>query len=88
MQMENVVTPLLTALRACSVDEQYEFARLAGTKRNYLYQLATCHRKNPGLKLAQAICDASADLHRRTAGRVPALTTADIAGMCAIAQTR
>jgi DNA-binding XRE family transcriptional regulator len=86
--MDNNVTPLLSALRACSVDEQYEFARLAGTTRNYLYQLATCHRKNPSLQLAQSICDASARLHRKTAGRVPSLTTVEIAAMCAIAHTR
>ncbi|MEN9316089.1 MAG: hypothetical protein RIS35_2482 [Pseudomonadota bacterium] len=78
-------TPLLAALRACTVDEQFELARLAGTKRNYLYQLASCHRKQPNVRLAEAICNATAVLNKRTDGRVPVLTTADIATMCVIA---
>ncbi len=82
----NNVTPLLTALRACTVDEQYEFARLAGTKRNYLYQLASCHRRQPNITLAAAICAASVALNSRTKGRVPVLTTDDIATMCPIPQ--
>jgi hypothetical protein len=86
-QMEttaNHVTPLLAALRACTVDEQYEFARLAGTKRNYLYQLASCHRRQPNITLAAAICAASVALHSSTSGRVPVLTTDEIAKMCPI----
>jgi len=84
--MAKNVTPLLGALRACSVDEQYEFARLAGTTRNYLYQLATCHRRRPNVGLAAAICEASQVLSLRTDGRVPVLTTGDIATMCSMPQ--
>lgn len=88
-QTENIrtsPTPLLALLRACTVDEQRELARLAGTKRNYLYQLASCHRRQPNVGLAEAICAATAVLHERTAGRIPLITTSQIASMCCIPQ--
>lgn len=79
-------TPLLALLRACTVDEQFELARLAGTKRNYLYQLASCHRRQPNVCLAEAIVAATVVLHHRTAGRIPVLTTHQLAVMCSIPQ--
>jgi hypothetical protein len=81
--MENA-TPLLTALRACTVGEQHEWAALADTTRNYLYQLATCSRKAPGVNLAKRIADASVQMHVKTLGRVPKVTLEQIATMCAI----
>ena len=81
--MENA-TPLLTALRACTVEEQHEWAGLAGTKRNYLYQLATCSRRSPGVDLAKRIADASVKMHVSTLGRVPKVTMDQIATMCAV----
>ena len=44
--MENPsITPLLEVLRTCTANEQLELATLAGTTRNYLYQLATCREQ-------------------------------------------
>lgn len=80
------VTPLLTLMRACTVDEQYELARLAGTKRNYLYQLASCNRKRIGADLAMAICAASEAMSASTNGRTPVITMEEITTMCTTAQ--
>ena len=79
-------TPLLTALRACTVPEQHEWAALAGTKRNYLYQLALCtDGRQARVRLAKAIADASVQMHVKTLGRVPKVTMEELATMCAIA---
>lgn len=77
------VTPLLEVLRACSVPEQQEIARLAGTTRNYLYQVATCHRKSVRASTAIAISDAVTKLHVRSLGRIPKISVEEIATMCA-----
>ncbi len=75
--MSPPIHPLLNALRSCTVAEQHEFARLAGTKRNYLYQLAGATRC-PKLKLALRIVDASVKMHTLTTGRVPKLTIQEL----------
>lgn len=81
--MENP-TPLLLALRACTVPEQHEWAELAGTKRNYLYQLAMCTRKQAGANLAQRVAAASVEMHVRSLGRIPKVTLEQLATMCPI----
>jgi hypothetical protein len=73
MEAPPFVHPLLIALRACTVKEQHDFAALAGTKRNYLYQLAGSSRV-PRATLAVAIAKASREMHVRTTGRVPKVT--------------
>ncbi len=80
--MKKPITPLLSALRKMTVEEQHQMATLAGTKRNYLYQLATCSRNSPKIKLAKAIADASVVLHVQTLGRTPKLTMEQLASMC------
>jgi transcriptional regulator with XRE-family HTH domain len=69
--MREHATPLLTALRKLTVEEQHQFANLAGTSRNYLYQLACCNRNSPGVTLAKAISEASVVMHVQTLGRSP-----------------
>lgn len=76
------VTPLLEVLRACSVPEQHEIARQAKTTRNYLYQVATCHRASVRASTAVAISDAVTKMHVRTLGRVPKISVDEIATMC------
>lgn len=80
MLNEPATTPLLVALRCCTVPEQHEWARLADTSRNYLYQLAKQHR-SAGLKTAMNIAKASIQMHIRTTGRIPKLTVEQIAAM-------
>jgi len=80
--MKKPITPLLAALRTLTVEEQEQFARLAGTSRSYLYQLAICSRSSPRSKLAKGIADASVVLHLQTLGRSPKLTIDTIASMC------
>lgn len=75
--MRQETTPLLDALRSCTVPEQHDFAKLAKTKRNYLYQLA-CGERAPGLALALQIVNASIEMHVRTRGRVPKLRVQDL----------
>lgn len=75
--MRQDTTPLLDALRCCTVPEQHDFAKLAKTKRNYLYQLA-CGERAPRLALALQIVNASIEMHVRTRGRVPKLRVQDL----------
>lgn len=75
-------TPLLEVLRRCTVDEQNELARMSGTKRNYLYQLAGCERTGTTLLKGLRIVEAIAVMHARTGGRVPKISIEELATMC------
>ena len=77
-------TPLLNVLRHCTVPEQHELAKLAGTKRNYLYQMASCHRKEFSALLAMRVATATAIMHATSTGRIPKITAEEIASMCLI----
>lgn len=60
MSKTPIVTPLLTILRQLeTADRRAEFALLAGTDANYLYQLGSCQRRSCRAPLAKAIADAS-----------------------------
>ena len=78
--MMSDTTPLLNVLRACTTEEQCEFAELARTTRNYLYQIATL-RRSPGVALAKRICDASNRLHVLSLGRIPKISIDQLAAM-------
>lgn len=78
------VTPLLTALRACSVEEQHLWAKRANTDRTYLYALATCQRESARAQLCKAIADASIQMHMDSRGRIPKVTILELATMCPI----
>lgn len=78
------MTILLDLLRTCTPEERDRLARLAGTKVNYLYVLAGCHRGAPRTMLAAAIEDASRVLHKETHGRTPIVTMRDLASMCSV----
>ena len=77
-------TPLLTVLRSLTVDEQHDLADMAGTTRNYLYQLASCDRK-PRLNLGMKIGAATRVMNKRTEGRCPVLSVQELGQMCATA---
>lgn len=77
-------TPLLQLLRQCTVPEQHELARLAGTKRGYLYQLASCHRCSVRAHLGYQISRAATIMHVKSLGRIPKITIDELATMCAI----
>lgn len=74
-------SPLLELLRACDVPEQHLLADMAGTRRNYLYQIATC-RRTPNVALARDITLASERLNRMTHGKTPVITIDQLASMC------
>ena len=75
-------TPLLEVLRRCTLDEQNEIARMAGTKRNYLFQLGSCQRKQTTLRKGLRIVQAVATMHARSCGRIPKITLEELATMC------
>lgn len=75
-------TPLLECLRVCSTEEQHELARLAGTTRTYLYQLATCQRRSTSAAKACDISDAVNKMHVKSLGRIPKLSVEELARMC------
>lgn len=79
------MTPLAAFLRAATAAERERCALLAGTSVSYLYQLAGCHRKNPGSALANGIAQATTTLHAESGGRLPALSVETLATMCAMA---
>ena len=74
-------TPLLQVLRQLGNDDRRkEFADLANTKTNYLYQLASCKRASCSAKKAVAIAAASVQMSVLYGSDV--LTVGDIATMC------
>ena len=75
-------TPLLLALRQCNTAEQHEFAALAGTTRNYLYQMATCQRSEYLSETVRRVSEASKAMHVKPTGRVPKLSMEEISQMC------
>lgn len=79
-------TPLLKLLRCCTVPEQIELAALAKTTRNYLYQMAACHRCEFGAALVQRISKAATEMHVRSLGRIPKISAEEIATMCSVKQ--
>lgn len=77
MRTQKPATPLLHALRCCTVPEQHEMAGLAGTSRGYLYQLALKERTAGG-KLASELVKASRAMHIKSTGRIPKLSLEEI----------
>lgn len=83
MRKNTPATPLLALLRALENDERRdEFARLAGTSRLYLYQLATCKRQSCRTPLAIAIAKASDAMAKRYG--TPKIDVATLGTMCPI----
>lgn len=80
--MNTTTTPLADWLRAATPEERERMATLAGTKVNYLYQLAGCARSVPKADLAFGIEEATKVLHTETAGRLPIITARTVATMC------
>lgn len=81
MDTKECRTPLLQVLRQLGNDERRgEFANLAQTKTNYLYQLASCKRASCSAKKAVAIAAASVQMSLLYGSDV--LTVGDIATMC------
>jgi hypothetical protein len=77
-------TPLLKLLRCCTVAEQHELARLAGTTRNYLYQMAGCHRKEFSASKVMAVSEAATRMHVKSLGRIPKISAEAITAMCSL----
>lgn len=59
MRTSPPTTPLLAILRQMTPQQRLEFATLAGTKVDYLYQLAGCNRTSCRSALAMRIASAS-----------------------------
>ena len=76
-------TPLLALLRELeTAKRRQEFATLAGTSVNYLYQLGTCKRCSCRVGLAQKIAAASLRLNKKYDTAV--LNTENVMTMCAL----
>jgi hypothetical protein len=76
-------TPLSRWLRLASDQERDRLALLAGTSRNYLYQIAAC-RREPRVGLAFRIEAASRKLWAETEGRLAIVTAEEMAQACAL----
>lgn len=75
-------TPLAEYLRAATPAERERTAALAGTSEGYLYQLAGCHRKNPGVTTAMSVADATEKVAAESEGRLKPVTLMQLATMC------
>lgn len=83
MRKNEPMTPLLALLRALENDaKRDEFAKLAGTSRYYLYQLATCKRKSCRTTLAMGIAAASEAMAKKYG--TPTVDVTTLGTMCAI----
>lgn len=71
------ITPLLTALRACSPEERDLFAELAKTTTGYLYTVAGLGRE-PKVRRALAIAEASKKMHEKNPA-IPIVSVEQIA---------
>lgn len=73
-------TPLRAILRHLTDEQRDEFAALSGLTKNYLYQLAGCHRQSTSALNAVRIAAAS-ELMAVRYGSVP-VTVVELANMC------
>jgi hypothetical protein len=83
MRKNSPKTPLLALLRDLKTDDKRdELASLAGTSRNYLYQLAGCYRGEAGCcpALAERVAAASVTLRKKY--KTPVVTAAQLVDMC------
>lgn len=73
-------------MRLATTAEQEELAKLANTKRSYLYHLAgekdKAYGREPQPKLAIALESASAVLHKQSKGRLPLIYRTDLVTAC------
>lgn len=73
-------------MRLASTEEQEQLAKLAGTKRPYLYHLAgeknKAYKREPMPKLAIALEAASAVLRKQSKGRLPLIYRTDLVTAC------
>lgn len=73
-------------LKLATVKEQEELAKLAGTSRQLLRQLAHADKtwgRNASADLAQRIAAASIGMRRSSKGRLPLLQVTDLSPACA-----
>jgi len=66
---------------AATADEQAKLAETAGTSREYLYQLAN-NARTASADLAGRIEDAAEELRKKSKGRLPRVTRADLCPAC------
>lgn len=69
-------------MAAATTGEQEQLAKLAGTSRDYLYQVASGHR-TPLTKLAGRIEAAAKEIRKVSKGRLPELLRTDLSPVCA-----
>lgn len=75
-------TPLAQYLRDARPDERERTAALAGTTVGNLYQYAGCHRRNPSVRLAINIVEATETVAADAGGRLTPVTLQQLATMC------
>lgn len=85
MRNNDPKTPLLALLRQLSPEQREQLAADAGTRVDYLYQLASCVRKRCGTKLGLNIEAATKLMAERTlltTTPTQVITIAELAVMC------
>jgi hypothetical protein len=57
---------------------------MAKTTRNYLYQMAACHRRAFSASKVLAISEAATRMHVKSLGRIPKISPEAITSMCIV----
>ena len=73
---------LLALIAAATPAEIDELAIAAGTSSHYLVYHLAKGKRNLSVELAAKLEEASLDLHRKSNGRVPALSRVDLTPTC------
>lgn len=68
-------------MASATADEQEALAHRVGTSRGNLYQYAGGHRDASAAR-AGAIEEATAEMHKRSRGRLPKVMRTDLCGAC------
>lgn len=82
MRTNEPKTPLLALLRMLTPEQREQFGEDCETNVTYLYQLATCTRKQCKADKAVLIEAASKKMRERTRGKTPVITVVELATMC------
>jgi len=82
MRTNEPKTPLLALLRMLTPEQREQFGADCETDVSYLYALASCTRKQCKADKAAKIEAATREMHRRTKGKTPIVTVAQLGTMC------
>ena len=82
MRTNEPKTPLLKLLRMLTDEQRDQLAADAEVRKDYLYKLASCNRKQCKADMAVRIEAATKKMRERTKQKTPVITVAELGSMC------